>query len=296
MLEVEAQGGKEVDEEMKTRWRAVALVGLTGAVIATGLRTVSRRHEERLDAEIERMLASVDAGPRDPVTEEDLAALPPPVQRWLRASGVVGRPIPTTVRLRQEGELRLGGGGWIPFTAQEYYSTSPPAFVWRARITMAPRVVVAGKDSFLDGHGELEMRAFGAVPVARDSGPEMDEADLLRFLNEIMWFPAAALLPEITWEPVDDESACATMSVGGVSGSATFFVDADGRLTDMVADRFDRDSGSVVPWSTPVDAYGEFGGVRVPISGEAVYARATGDHAYIRVRITDLDYNVPRRY
>ena len=242
------------------------------------------------------MLAAAVAAARDPVTEEDLAALPSPVQRWLRASGVVGRPIPTTVRLRQEGELRLGGGGWIPFTAQEYYSTSPPAFVGRARITMAPGVVIAGKDSYLDGHGELAMRLLGAVPVARDSGPVMDEADLLRFLNEIMWFPAAALLPQIAWEPVDDGSARATMSVGGVRGSATFVIDAEGRLADMVADRFDRDGGSVVPWSTPVDAYGEFGGVRVPTSGEAVYARAAGDHPYIRIQITDLEYDVPRRY
>ncbi|NLW99209.1 MAG: hypothetical protein GXY39_05830 [Actinomycetales bacterium] len=106
------------------------------------------------------------------------------------------------------------------------------------------------------------------APRAR-RGPTLDEAALLRFLNEIMWFPAAALLPQITWAPVDNASARATIQVGDTSGTATFIFDSAGRLTDMRADRYDREHGSAVPWSTPVGDYGVFGGVRIPTAGDA---------------------------
>ena len=45
-----------------------------------------------------------------------------------------------------------------------------------------------------------------------------------------------------------------------------------------------------------VQSYGEFAGVRIPASGEAVYARPGGDYSYIRLRITEVEYDVPRRY
>ena len=86
------------------------------------------------------------------------------------------------------------------------------------------------------------------------------------------------------------------MTYGGASGSAVFSFAADGRLTTMVADRYDRESDAVVPWSTPVQSYGEFAGIRVPTSGEAVYARPDGDYSYIRLRVTEVEYDVPRRY
>jgi hypothetical protein len=46
----------------------------------------------------------------------------------------------------------------------------------------------------------------------------------------------------------------------------------------------------------PVTAYGEFDGVRIPVEGQALYARDTGDHAYIRARVVAVEYNRPERY
>ncbi|MFK5648018.1 DUF6544 family protein [Ornithinimicrobium sp. LYQ121] len=269
----------------------VAFVVLT-SVIRVGRSTLERR----INCEIRDVLGSGHGGTGDPVSEDHLVELPQPVQRWLRWSGAVGKPISSTVRLRQEGELRVGDLGWLPFTAEEYYSTSPPAFVWKATIRMAPGITVIGKDSYLNGRGALEMRVLGLVPVAQDTGPGMDQGDLLRYLNEIMWFPSGALIPQITWEPVDDESARATMTYGGVTGTATFFFDIDGRPTNMTADRHDRERGTVVPWSTPIHDYGQFDGVKVPTAGEALYAHENGDIPYIRARVTNVDHNASHQY
>jgi hypothetical protein len=252
--------------------------------------------DRRLAGEVDKLFASRVGAESNLITEADLASLPEPVQRWLRYSGVVGKVIPTAIRLKQEGELRLGEKGWLPFTAVEYYTTDPPGFVWSTQIQMSPLVPVVGRDAYFDGRGSMDMRLLGLITVAKDSGPDMDQGDLLRYLNEIMWFPAGAISPHITWEGIDASSARATMSYGGVSAPATFFFDADGRLTTMVAERFDRDDGKVNRWSTPVTAYGEFFGIRIPVAGEALYVRASGDYPYIRARITAVEYDRPERY
>ncbi len=86
------------------------------------------------------------------------------------------------------------------------------------------------------------------------------------------------------------------MSHRDLSDSATVVFDDDGRPTTMTADRYAREHGAVVPWSTPLTEYGEFGGVRVPTAGEAPYRSADGDLPYNRLRITDMAYDVPYRY
>jgi hypothetical protein len=285
--------GVIMGKRTKIVFGTVAAVAIVGAsAVAIGRLTFERRIMSEID---DLFAASAPAEPAA-VTEADLAGLPEPVQRWLRYAGVVGKSRPTTVRLKQEGELRLGERGWFPFTAEEYYTTNPPGFVWTVKLEMAPLVSVVGRDAYLEGRGSMDMRLLGLVPVAKDSGPEMDQGDLLRYLNEIMWFPAGAISPYITWEAIDATSARATMTYAGVSAPATFFFDDQGRLTNMVAERFDREDGRVNLWSTPVTAYGEFAGVRIPVAGEGVYARESGDYSYIRLRITALEYDRPERY
>lgn len=280
------------------RKRTKIIVGsIAVALVAASAVGIGRYvFERRIDGEIDDLLAAGAASEPRVVTDADLINLPEPVQRWLRWSGVVGKPIPATVRLRQKSELRVGDFGWLDFTAEEYYSTEPPAFLWTANVGMAPGISVIGKDSYIDGRGAVEMRLLGVIPVASDDGPAMDEADLLRYLNEIMWFSAGALSPYIAWEPIDGTSARATIIYGGVTGKATFVFDEQGRPANMFADRFDREYGAVVQWSTPLTGYSEFEGIRVPTEGEGVYARQDGDYAYIRLTITDVDYDVPKRF
>ncbi len=134
------------------------------------------------------------------------------------------------------------------------------------------------------------MRLLGLIPVASASGPELNQGALLRYLNEIMWFPAAALSPAISWVEAGPDSAMATITNGGISAEATFFFDQQGRPIDMRAMRYDVGSNALQEWSTPLRAWGEFGGVRVPVEGSGVWKYPTGDFAYIDLRITGLWY------
>lgn len=266
---------------------------LAGVAVVAALAVVMGRviFDRRISGEIDELLArSRDARPAV-VTEADLAGLPEPVQRWLRYSQVVGRERPVTVRLKQTGQFRMGEErGWMPFTAEEYFTTDPPGFVWVATFKMAPLLYIAGRDRYADGMGSINMRLLSLIPVADKSGGGLNQGALLRYLNEMMWFPAAALSPYITWEAIDAKSARATMSYAGMTASGTFVFDEQGRLTDMTAERYNDAKGRLLPWSTPIAGYGEFGGVRVPIEGEGKWKYESGDFTYIRLKITDVKY------
>jgi len=147
--------------------------------------------QRRITREIDALLAKADAVlERGLVTEADLEGLPEPVQRWLRWSRVVGTPRPVTVRLKQDGQFRLGEDrGWLPFAAEQYFTSDPPAFLWWVRMQMVPLVSVAGRDRYVDGQGDMDLRLLSLVPVARKRGGGPNQGDLLRFLTEALcWF------------------------------------------------------------------------------------------------------------
>jgi hypothetical protein len=211
----------------------------------------------------------------------------------LRWAGVVGTRRPATIHLRQHGRFRLGPDKpWLPFTAEEHYTTHPPAFIWPATFTIAPFIEITGRDAYVDGHGSIDMRLLGLIPLARQHGPKLDQGALLRFLNEIVWFPAAALSRSITWNAIDQTSAQATIHHAGASASAIFVFDELGRPLDMRAERY-RTVGQgyqLSTWSTPFRDHGEFAGIRVPIAGEGIWKLDFGDFSYVDLRVDSVTY------
>jgi hypothetical protein len=183
----------------------------------------------------------------------------------------------------------------MPFSAEEVYTTDPPGYIWRPVIHAGPLITIEGRDRYFDGGASMDMRLLSIFPVARSSGSELVQGALLRFLNEIMWFPAAALSWYIDWDPIDDMSSRATIRWAGKSASATFLFDPEGRLVTMNADRYNDQLGRLAPWSTPIDAYGEIEGVRVPVSGTGVWRYEDGDFPYIKLRVTTIETNKPFR-
>ncbi|MDT8307475.1 MAG: hypothetical protein RRC07_16200, partial [Anaerolineae bacterium] len=114
-------------------------------------------------------------------------------------------------------------------------------------------------------------------------------------LNEMMWFPTAYLGDNITWAAIDDHSARVTLTDKGESVSAVLTFDAEGRLTNFIAERYANagtPESSLEPWSTPISAYGEFEGLRLPVAGSGVWHYESGDLTYIELQINNLAYNV----
>jgi hypothetical protein len=253
-----------------------------------------------VDSEVTDLFQHTAAAEPAVLTEADIAHLPEPVQRWLRYSNVIGREYPRTVRLKQEGEIRLGPDqAWMPFTAEQYYTTDPPSFIWKIDTRMMSVLPISGRDRYIDGHGNMTIKALSLIPVVDETGEHMDQGTLVRYLNEVMWFPAGAVSPYIEWEEVDDNAAKATMSYGGTTVEATFYFDEQGRAVNMMAPRYQDAGGGEIkwlPWWTPIHEYGEFDGVRIGIAGEAYWEEDWGNFTYVRLRLIDVEYNVPELY
>jgi hypothetical protein len=164
------------------------------------------------------------------VTEEMLTGLPTPVRRYLRYTGVVGKPVPGTIWLRQQGRMRPGPGQpWMPLVDEEHYSVDPPGFVWAGTLRAGPVAVARARDMYAGGHGRMLVKVASLWPVADASGGQTDQAAMMRYLSEMMWFPAAFLAGNISFEAVDDSSARVTLTDDGQTATGTLFFDTRGR-------------------------------------------------------------------
>jgi len=226
------------------------------------------------------------------VTSEMLASLPEPARRYLDYAGIVGTQIPAIVRVTQTGRIRSSAdAGWLDLEGEETYSIYPPAFVWRAFLPSRSMPIVIGRDEYLDNKGSILMKMAGIVPIANESGKELAAAGLMRFLNEMMWFPAAFLSNKVTISTDSDNSFGVALADGDLMATATVFVDAEGRFVNFRAQRYNSGTKSMETWETPMTEYGEFSGIKVPIAGSAVWKLADGDFTYIELKVTGVAYD-----
>ena len=228
------------------------------------------------------------------VTEDMLAGLPEPVQRYMAYSGVVGKAWIKDVRLQQRGRFRTGPErSWMDMTAEQHYTTDPPSFLWKASFKIAGLPLIRAQDRYESGHAHMHGKMAGLFIIFDVRGEKLDQGAMLRYLSEMIWFPIAFLGDNITWEGVDDHSAKVTLHDHGKSVSGQLLFDEQGRPTNFTTMRYREVDGdfSLDPWSTPITGYGSLAGLNLPTRGQAVWNLPTGDYDYIDLEITELEYN-----
>ena len=247
------------------------------------------------------LVARLDAGRVTPaVTRYDVAELiplPAPVQRYFRAVLTDGQPIVTAVTLTQSGMFNLGktADQWKPFTATQAFTTARAGFVWDANIAMAPGVPVRVVDAFIAGEGLLRPTLLGLYGLGTVQGTgEIARGELLRHFAESVWFPTA-LLPSqgVVWQAVDDTSAQATMTDGSISVTILFRFGADGLITAIHVDGRATTVGTatvLMPWECRMSNYQTRDGMRVPLTGEALYITPQGEKPYFKGTIETIAY------
>ncbi|HHY50690.1 MAG TPA: hypothetical protein GYA10_13190 [Alphaproteobacteria bacterium] len=269
----------------------VIVAAIVAAALLAGL-AANRLWNGEIDREIAQLEAA--ASPATAVvTREMLEAVPAPVRRYLAHSGVVpGTPIPRLVRLTQQGRIRSAPEApWMPFEAVQTYSTAPPAFVWKMWMPARAAPLVLGRDAYLGGVGSTVIKALSAFPLADQRGEAMNEASLMRYLNEMMWFPAAFLGDNVRWRALDDRSAEVTLTDRGMSATATLLFAPDGRLERFRATRYNTGTGSLETWETPLGADALLGGLTLPSRGAATWKLGAGDFTYIELDVTEIVFN-----
>jgi hypothetical protein len=232
-----------------------------------------------------------------PVTEADLAPLPPPVQTYLWYAGALGRPRVRSVQARFTGSFRTSRqGGWMKMTAEQtnFFDEPTRLFSMKARRWGLP---FEGLHVFRGASATMEIRLASFLPLVNARGPEMNQSETVTLFNDMcLLAPATLIDPRIEWEPVDGLTARARFTNQGITIGAKLRFTRGGELVDFVSnDRFlsaDGKSFRSYPWSTPVRGYRDFAGRQVWTEGEAVWHTPEGGFTYGRFELQEVAYNL----
>lgn len=248
----------------------------------------------RTSAAMERAIGPDPGGVSGTLNADQLANVPPPVARFFTRTLCDGQGIIRSARLRQTGEFFLNGT-WRPMRARQVFSASPPAFVWDARISAAPFMPVYVRDSYVAHRGTMRVEMLAVYPLVNQSAaPELNAGALLRYLAEAVWFPTRLVPGDgLTWKPMDDERAEATLTDGSTTVSLQFRFDDKGDLIELYSPgRFREVNGAYVstPWRVRALGQEVFGGMRMMSPAVVEWLLPDGPLPYWRGRIREITY------
>jgi hypothetical protein len=280
------------DAKFGTVANVVLLVGVTYGYLTQGPSSFRAEFERDAKAGMARPLSA------PLVTEADLARLPDPVQRYLRATGMVGQPRIRNCRFRFRGRIRSGPDAtWMPFLADQQSFADEPTRLFLMHATLLG-VPVQAFHRLTGGHATMRVKAAGAITIVNASGPDMDRAEAVTLFNDMcLLAPGTLLEPGIVWEAADAHTAKARFTNGAQTISAMLFFDGEGLLCNFISDdrlRSAPDAKTFVPqrFSTPVSEYRRFGAYRLAARAEARWHPPEGEFAYGEFDVLEVVYNV----
>jgi hypothetical protein len=274
------------------RWGTIPNVIL---LIASLIVFSSQVFTRKIESERAEMLQNSLPHNFEKISPEKLNSLPVPVKNWLANCGITGKENISTVLLTQKAKMKLKPEqtNWFDAEAEQYFTTEPAAFNWTVNLKMNPFIKIRGRDKFEDGKGEMRIKMNSLINIVNEKGAKIDEGSLQRFLGEIVWFPSAALHPNISWEEIDPLSARATLKIGETKGSGTFHFNKNGDLEKFTALRYKGNEPDAHrhEWIIAVKEISEMSGIRIPTKMESTWMLNSGPWTWLILEITDIHYN-----
>ncbi|HRI26574.1 MAG TPA: hypothetical protein PK239_10905 [Chitinophagales bacterium] len=229
------------------------------------------------------------------LTESDLVALPPPVQRYIRFAGALNKPKVTSMHVVFEGQMRKKGNDFFPFTSEQYNFFDQPTRLFYMKARMFG-LWVPGYHRYTNEKASMDIRLFGLIPVVWHDGAVMDKTETVTLFNDMCLLAPATLIDKrIHWESLTDTSARAVFTNGGITISAVLYINEQGQLVDFMSDdRTEINQMEQLTFYTPVHSYTTINGLNVIEQGDAVYQYPDGKFTYGKFTLKKVAYNVQR--
>lgn len=218
-------------------------------------------------------------------TEEDVAGLPVPVQKYFRYCGYIGTPKMSYSKVVYEDvDFSLGKDkSMIKIDYTQYNYVNKPDRIACIDSSLYG-IPFEGLDAYIDGAGSMKGVIAKVYTLFYQTGKAMDISSLVTFLSESLIVPNAALQDYIVWEAMDDLHAKATINYYGISASGIFTFNENGEMRSFTTN--DREAVSTdgaseqVKWSVVCNEYKEINGIRKPTVFQAIWNYDDGDLVY----------------
>ena len=226
------------------------------------------------------------------ITRDDLNKLPITVANYLENCGWLGKEIPKNVHLEFSGKFSLKPGKYMNIKSEQYNWFDRPT-----RIFHMTNLLVSGRHRMDERGAFMLIKLLSRIKVVDAHGPEMNQAELVTYLNDMCIIaPGALIEAPIEWKTVDEHTVKATISEYGNTISALLYFNEKYELVNFTSnDRFATSDGKEteqIPWSTPMGDYIEMNGIKVPGYGEAVWNYPDRDFVYAKFDVKEVKWNL----
>jgi hypothetical protein len=225
--------------------------------------------QAKANIEIQQIRQSLkaDATTKSSFSEEMVANLPEPVQRYFCHAIAPRTPLATSAHLSMNGNLRLAPDrSWMPLQAEEILSIR--GFIWQATVEQG-LMQMQGADYYTHNQGKMRFVLWGLIPVINAHDPGVVRSGMGRWIGESFWLPSA-LLPErgVDWQAIDHNTIQARLKVDGETIAVTFVIDDQGRLLRSFLPRWGNQTTdkqyAEIPFGGTYQAEKTFGGYTIP--------------------------------
>lgn len=228
--------------------------------------------------------------------ERDIQHLPRPVQKYLRFTKSLGKPIIDEFKIAFEGEMKQKlEGEWMPIWAEQctFWNIPERAFYIQSNMWGIP---FDGFHLFKGPSATMQIKVAALFQVVDAHGPQMDQSETVTMFNDMcLMSPSRWLREDIVWNELDSLTVEAQFKHQGRTITAWLYFDAQGRLSNFKSnDRFLSEDGisyESYPWSTPVLEYKDYEGYYLPAYAEAIWQTPRGLFCYARFRTKELEFN-----
>lgn len=254
--------------------------------------------KELYRTEVQKEITKYPGYGKDLITEQDIAGLPEPVQKYFRYCGYLGKEKMMNAEIEwKEFYLKLTPAqDWTPMECAQFNSVPEPARIAYMHSKMLGIIPLDGRDKYQDGHGNMRIRLLKVIRVADAQGKEMDVSALVTILAESLFVPTYALQPYIEWKPIDPHSAQAVIRHNDTEASGVFYFNDVGEFIRFdTHDRYYSVKGKEykrLQWTVTAEAYMEQNGIRFPSYLRGIWHLDAGEYEYFKGTIESIRFNI----
>ena len=228
------------------------------------------------------------------LTEADIDHLPEAVQRYIKLTGSIGRPIVTEIVMHFDaamydapGEPGMTG----PVVQYERFDAPHRLFFMNTKMKGLP---VAVLHDFNRNQATMRVRLAGLANVVDIGGPELTRTETVTILNDLAFFAPSRLTdPRLQWTAIDETRAKVDFTLGSNTVSAELIFNEAGELVDFVSEdrgMLEKDGSlTIARWTTPLGNYREFDGWHLASEGDAIWHLPQGPFTYGHLRLTHYE-------